>query len=65
MKTKIFQGKDTFDLDTKMWKWRDENPSIKIIKKHPDERLPLNSRLPGTGSLTAVDVFKRQVDYED
>jgi len=66
MKSKTFRGKDAYDLDKQEWDWRTANPSIKIINRHLDEQLPLNSRpvKPGT-TLTADDTVERKIDYED
>jgi hypothetical protein len=59
-------GKDTHDLDAKLWDWRSAHPTIVVTKVHPDEALPLEmqSRRPGK-KLLASDQVSRLIEYED
>jgi hypothetical protein len=66
MKTQIFEGKDTIDLQQQLWAWRSANPTAVMRKEHPVEQLPLEMRctLPHA-KLTAQYRVSIRVDYED
>jgi hypothetical protein len=64
--TKVFTGKDKYDLDKQLWDWRSLHPRARIETTHPDVRLPLEmqGRRPG-GILIATDALSRQIDYRE
>jgi hypothetical protein len=67
MKTQIFQGKDTIDLQQQLWAWRSANPTVVVRKEHPSERLPLQMQRPA-GRFTkmmAPNLVSMRIDYED
>jgi hypothetical protein len=65
VKSRIFTGEDTLDLDIQIRHWCLENPEIKLLNQHPDERIPLKFDLrEWVQVLVADDRVMRQVDYE-
>jgi hypothetical protein len=65
MKSKVFTGYDTYDLDRQVWHWREANPEIKLLKQHPDEQLALEFKPIRRGEVIEyADMLSRRVDYE-
>lgn len=66
MPSKIFEGKDKFDLDKQMWDWKSANPKIKELKRYPIERLPWNVSKGAHGAkLSSPNVVSIRIDYEE
>jgi hypothetical protein len=67
IKSKLFTGKDTFDLDKQQWDWRSANPAAVVTKVHSDETLPLEMtcRRYGERIITPDLVVLRRLEYED
>jgi hypothetical protein len=67
MQSKTFKGKDKFDLETQIHKWRSVNPHIVLKKRHPIEILPVEATRATFGSPIPEpqDTVSIRVDYED
>jgi hypothetical protein len=65
MKSRVFTGSDTFELDYQVLRWREGNPKIKVLKQHPDQRLPLEFKpLRRSEVLVCDDAMWRRIDYD-
>jgi hypothetical protein len=66
IKSKLFTGKDTFDLDKQQWDWQSSNPTAAVRTVHPDQILPLEMTRRSFGEkIIAPDLLSRRLEYED
>jgi hypothetical protein len=66
MESKTFTGKDQYDVDRQIWDWRQANPTIKVVKTHSAEEIPLRMRAssPNHGPIPpAQDRVSVKVDF--
>lgn len=60
-------GVDKYDVDQKIWNWRNANPTIKVIKTYPAETLPLHAKSPTANHArkgAPQDRLSVKIDYE-
>ncbi len=66
MESIFFEGKDDADVERQIWDWQSAN-RIRIIKKHPLEKLPISAKKvdPGYPKIVAANAVSIRIDYED
>jgi hypothetical protein len=65
LKSRVFIGEDTYDLDSQVRRWRERNPEIKVLKQHPDQQLVLEFEPVRRGGVPVCDdTVWRRIDYE-
>jgi hypothetical protein len=65
VKSRVFIGEDTYDLDSQVRRWRDGRLEIKILKQHPDQQCPLGYRSLRRREVRVRDnAVSRRIDYE-
>jgi hypothetical protein len=65
-KTRLFTGKDGYDLDRQLWDWRSANPAAINVKQAPDKPLPLDMTTPSRfAKIVPTDMVSRLVEYDE
>jgi hypothetical protein len=67
MESKIFAGVDQYDVDQKIWNWRNANPKMKITKTYPAEHLDLplkTGAAPNQPKAPPADTISVKIEYE-
>jgi len=68
MKSKMFEGKDEYDLNSQIYVWQLANRKIIIKQKHPIERLAIKASQPAdiyAKKEPAPNLVSVRVDYEE
>jgi hypothetical protein len=65
-KTRLFKGKDKYDLDQQLWEWRSTHPQAFNVKEGPDNWLPISFRpILRFAKIVYPDLVSRLIEYDE